>query len=234
MTDLAPAPIDVPAPVEVTPAVVEVLRALRARIELGELLPGEQLRQDVLAAGLGVSRAPIREALRILEHDGIAAHEPNRGYFVARHDADELRQLHRMLELLEGELCARLPWPDVDVLEELRARNAELDAVADLPDPAPAIAANRRFHESLLDRSPDRLLRTELARLWGLAAPTIALGLRDPEARARAVDDHGRILDALSDRKRLVLLRAVEAHRGDEGRHLDASLLPPALTARRG
>ncbi len=211
------------------PAVGPVLAAVRARIELGDLLPGEQLRQDDLADALGVSRAPVREALRVLESDGVVEHRPHRGYFVARRTAEELRQVYRMLELLEGELCRRLVWPDEAGLAHLRACHEDLGAVVDLPDPAPAVALNRRFHEALFACSPDGLVQAEVARLWALAGPAIALHLVEPADRARTVAQHEAIVDAVADRRRLALLRAVEAHRADEARALDASLLPASL-----
>src|ERR1700721_4012671 len=67
------------------------------------VLPGEKIRQVELADRIGVSRSPLREALRTLESEGVVAYEINRGYVVAKLDDDDLGQIHRMRTLLGDE-----------------------------------------------------------------------------------------------------------------------------------
>ena len=69
-----------------------------------QLAPGTQIRQVELAAQLGLSRSPLRQALSALETEGLVTHEQQRGYFVARMSVDHLSQIYRMRELLETEL----------------------------------------------------------------------------------------------------------------------------------
>jgi len=79
-------------------------RELRRRIMTGELADGMPLRQDALAAELGVSRNPIREALGRLESEGLVASIAYRGYVVTALSADEIRELFELRSLLEPEL----------------------------------------------------------------------------------------------------------------------------------
>ena len=81
----------------------QVLRALRSLIASGTLEPGQQVVQDALAAQLGVSRVPLREALKVLEGEGQVVYHPHRGYFVAELSAADLSEVYRIRQLLEDE-----------------------------------------------------------------------------------------------------------------------------------
>ncbi|HJY60431.1 MAG TPA: GntR family transcriptional regulator, partial [Streptosporangiaceae bacterium] len=83
---------------------LEAAAQIRGLIIDRVLLPGEKIRQVELAERIGVSRSPLREALRTLESEGVVAYEINRGYVVAKLDDDDLAQIHRMRTLLEDEL----------------------------------------------------------------------------------------------------------------------------------
>ena len=93
--------------------------AIREAIRTGEVLPGEHIRQEVWANRLTVSRLPIREALGILAADATVDHDPNRGYFVAKRDTDEIAQLYRLRELVEPEVILTINCPDDDTLAAL-------------------------------------------------------------------------------------------------------------------
>ncbi|MBL8582662.1 MAG: GntR family transcriptional regulator, partial [Rhizobiaceae bacterium] len=84
-----------------------VLYELRRRIVSGEFEPGSQILQDALAEELGVSRVPVREALRTLEGEGQVSYEPHRGYFVVELDLNELVEIYRLRDLLEPEATAK-------------------------------------------------------------------------------------------------------------------------------
>lgn len=73
-----------------------VLTELRRAIVSGQLRPGAAIRQDTLAESLGVSRVPLREALKILEGEGQVTYRPHRGYFVADLSYDDLREVYRI------------------------------------------------------------------------------------------------------------------------------------------
>src|SRR6266700_1497773 len=98
------------------------------------LLPGEKILQVELAERIGVSRSPLREALRTLESEGVVAYEINRGYVVARLGDDDLAQIYRMRELLEDELLRTVQRPSAEVLAELKDLNDKMIVAIDERD----------------------------------------------------------------------------------------------------
>jgi DNA-binding GntR family transcriptional regulator len=78
-----------------------VLETLREAILDGVLPPGARLRQEELAAAFGTSRIPVREALRMLEYEGLAVSEPHRGFTVTELDADEIEEIYDLRTILE-------------------------------------------------------------------------------------------------------------------------------------
>ena len=103
-----------------------VPETLRRAIAEGLLPPGTRLRQEDLATTFGISRIPVREALRVLEHDGLARSERNRGYTVTTLDPDQIEDIYDLRIVLECE-AVRLAVPlltqaDVDELQRLHDR----------------------------------------------------------------------------------------------------------------
>lgn len=168
--------------------------ALREEIADGRIPPGAPLRQEELAARFAVSRIPVREALRLLEADGIVSIFPNRGAFVVRLSADEIREIIDLRVLLEGDLIRRA----VPVLTgvDLKAIEAAAETAARAADTPDWIETDRRFHDALYLPAgrPRHLalvhgLRTAVARY---AAPCGQL----PARRKSWLDDHARLVAA--------------------------------------
>jgi DNA-binding GntR family transcriptional regulator len=84
-----------------------IVSALRADILSGAIAPGTMLRQVALAERFGVSRIPVRDALRSLEVEGLVTVEPNRGASVIRFTVPDLREIYDLRRLLEGDLMLR-------------------------------------------------------------------------------------------------------------------------------
>src|SRR5690348_3005760 len=83
------------------------VEAIRERILSGAYVEGEQLRQDALAAELGVSRIPVREALRQLEAEGLVTFSPHRGAVVSSFSVTEIEELFDLRAMLESDLLRR-------------------------------------------------------------------------------------------------------------------------------
>ena len=83
-----------------------VLAEIRRLIVSGELAPGAPVRQEAVAERLGVSRVPVREALKVLEGEGHVVYAAHRGYVVAELSVDDLTEVYRLRELLEAALSA--------------------------------------------------------------------------------------------------------------------------------
>jgi DNA-binding GntR family transcriptional regulator len=100
-----------------------VLETLREAILDGILPPGARLRQEDLAAAFDTSRIPVREALRVLEYEGLARSEPHRGFTVTALDADQIEEIYELRTVLESHAVRLaiplLTQPDLDELQHL-------------------------------------------------------------------------------------------------------------------
>ena len=163
----------------------------------GSLSPGEQIRQQEMAELLGVSRVPLREALNVLADQGLLQHQPHSGYFDSKRSSEEIRQIRRMLELLETELIATIQWPDAATVSLLRDMNQQMRAATAAHDWIGLMQLNRAFHFRIFGLSPEKLILDEVQRLWALAEPLIALKLANPQAAARTIEEHDALVDAI-------------------------------------
>lgn len=187
-------------------------RRLLEDIRGGTLLPGARLRETDLADRLGISRTPVREAIRQLEADGLVIHLPRQGATIRSLDHAEVVELYEMRAVLEGtaaRLAARAA-SDIE-LAELAALNAELAATPAGPQ---AREVNRQFHRSLLDAARNRFL---LKSMSALQKTLLILGpttLADPDRAMAAVAEHAAVLAALEARDGAGAEAAMRAHVG--------------------
>lgn len=191
-----------------------VLEELRRAITSGELRPGDQIRQDALAARLDVSRVPLREALKSLEAEGLVVHHVHRGYFVAELSLADLEEIYRIRELLEGEAVrsavARADEGLLDAVEELQRAVEEAAESGDVTEMA---AANRRFHFALIEASGmPRLIRL-VATLWDSTDAYRSLYYAEAGHRDLAVREHRAVIAALRDGDADTAVRRLDEHR---------------------
>lgn len=208
-----------------------IVLELRRRILHGQLLPGEQLRQEELAKELSVSRVPLREALLILSHQGLLNHKRNVGFIVAKRSLAELQQLQRLLAFLESELEVNLSWPTETELLSLLDLNARMAELVDVDDWTELLDLNHEFHMQLWRLSGLNLFIAEIERIWSLADAYISQTYALRKNRLAAVEHHRAILTALGARDRTALLKATSDHRhhsNDEGFGVFRLLLPDA------
>lgn len=173
-------------------------RRLLDEISCGELLPGARLRETELAERLGVSRTPVREAIRQMEADGLVVHVPRQGATIRELDYSEVMELYEMRAVLEG-TAARLAARAASGIEldELAALNDELAAA---PGPTEAYQLNRQFHMTLLDAAKNRYL---IKSVNALQKTLLILGpttLLEPARAQQAVAEHRDLLVALKNR----------------------------------
>jgi DNA-binding GntR family transcriptional regulator len=203
-----------PADTEPLQLTLQAAAQIRGLIIDRVLLPGEKIRQVELAERIGVSRSPLREALRTLESEGVVTYEINRGYVVAKLDDDDLGQIHRMRTLLEDELLRSVKRPDAAVLSDLKDLNEKMMVAIDERNIAEVLRYNREFHFTIFDLSPLNQFLREVHRLWQISEGySAAWWWRQPEARKRINVEHKAIISALRkfDLDRLVEICA--AHR---------------------
>jgi DNA-binding GntR family transcriptional regulator len=170
-----------------------VTERLRAAILAGQLAPGDRLQQDEIAQQLQVSRMPVREALRILQSEGLIELRPHRGAVVVSlrpEDIAEVFEIRGMLEARAAALAAPRLTPDD--LRRLRAIFEEMDRAAQ--DEKRWLALNRDFHMAIYPASGWPRLVALIEAQRNLVQPYIraALSLLDRTTTARA--EHEQIL----------------------------------------
>jgi DNA-binding GntR family transcriptional regulator len=173
-----------------------IFEVIRERIVEGKLPDREPVRQDALAAELGVSKIPLREALARLEHEGLLTSQANRGWFVRPMSADQAEEIY-LLRLATEPVAAAFSCgraTDEDKQAAIKAFE-RLDAAAhdNLNDVA---VRNREFHVALV-RPGGRLLTTQLVERLEVLAERYVLAHLEPAGRGdRAHEEHQALLDA--------------------------------------
>jgi DNA-binding GntR family transcriptional regulator len=203
-----------------------VLAHLRDEILQNRLPAGTELQESVLATQLGVSRAPVREALGRLATEGLVVVRPRRGAVVRELSKDDFLEAYQVREALEA-MAARLATfrLDDDSLARLEELTSKMEAHAEREEVDAFFEANAAFHAALVDASGNRRLRELYAQLVGqmnryrrrsLAlrgnlhqsvaehrAILAALAGRDADRAGRLVGDHIRVpqqrLEALTE-----------------------------------
>jgi len=187
---------------------------LRWLIVSGALAPGARVNQEDVAAEVGLSVAPVREALRVLEQEGQLTYLPRRGYFVTELRIADLEEIYELRALLE-ERAARhaLPGLDDEAIARIEQAAAECAEAAGRGDVAAELAANRRFHFGIVE-APDRPHALRVIRLlWDSTEAYRAMYYNSPEERRASLAAHDRILDAIRARDPETLVAELAAHR---------------------
>lgn len=165
-----------------------VAEQLRRAILRGELVPGEHVRQPIWADRLGVSRAVLREAFKILTGQRLLRHSPHSGYFVAKLSASEMTQLYRIRMFVEEQILRTIRWPSREEIATLAEVATRYRAILMTGDITTAMDCWRDYTKTLFDLSPLEFTVSEAMRLWEMAAPYRVVGLtvqllQDPKLR---------------------------------------------------
>ena len=208
---------------------------MRSTILRGELLPGEHVRQEDWAERLGVSRVPVREALKMLAAEQLLVHDPHRGYFVTRMQPSDMEQIYRIRQFLEPEILRSIRWPTEAELQRVRAADEACVQAMRRGDLAEALTQEQDFYFSIYDLSPLSFMVNEVKRLWSIADPyrTAAFAgmmVTDPNVE-RLSNAHARILAALVDHDAEDIVDQVVTGRARVVQYVrgnDAALMPRA------
>ena len=194
-------------------AVDRALGSLRRMIFEGQLLPGTPVRQAAVAEHLGMSRVPVREALKLLEGDGVLVYELNVGFRVAELSPTDIGQIYLMRRLLETELLSRMPRQHEQDMTEFELLNRKMAAANKLGDLAEFMRLNRRFHFAMFDRCGLPLVVAKVAELWDLAAPYNAMYGSSTKIRTQVVGEHVGLINALRNGDNADLVAKMNGHR---------------------
>jgi len=195
-----------------------VVQSLRQAILHGEMAPGERFTQAHLAEKLGVSRQPVREAVRELEAEGLLEQEPRGQVFVKKANQAEIREIYMIRALLEGkaaELAAEhLEEPDIEKLEDL---NRSMAIAIEERKGEEYFRLNGEFHAVIHEASRSPYLVKLLRQVWVRfrVNPPIFL----PARVTLSADEHRRIVRALKSkdaRRASVLMHEHVIRSGDD------------------
>ena len=176
-----------------------VVDLLRDAILGGELVPGERIVESRIARQLGISQAPVREALAVLERQGLVVKVHHRGTFVSRLHGRELRELFTLRSVLDAfsaRLAAeRASRDDIRKLNGMLQAMREAEAAGDL---ASLTDAHLQLHEAIYRMSGHELL----AEIFAVIHPRMALALTFAEnlfsAEGREAECHVPLIEALA------------------------------------
>jgi DNA-binding GntR family transcriptional regulator len=184
------------------PLAEQAREALRTAILDGSIRPGERITIEQLAAELGVSRTPVREALKALEQDGLVHLIPHRGAVVEPVAREELHRRYTIRAMLEGYAAELACKADAaGIADALEANCDELEALAAAAKPEDSAATrrlsqlNQEFHAVIRDGAGSRTLVRLLASLRNPVAYTNA-HWSDPHRRRASIVIHREIASA--------------------------------------
>lgn len=179
----------------------------------GTLLPGEKIPEQELSKQFGVSRTPLREALKVLAAEGLVALSMNRGAWVTPVSQDELEELFPVmaaLEVLSGKLaCERITDAELEVIASLHNDMVKAFEKRELTD---YFTANQNIHEAILKAAHNRTLEQQHHQLSARMRRARYLADMTEDRWTKSMTEHNEILRALMDRDGDKLGHVLETH----------------------
>jgi len=185
----------------------DVAERLRQQIFSRQLEPGSWIDEMKLAAEYGISRTPLREALKVLAVEGLVTMKVRRGAYVTEMSSDDVRQVYHLLGLLESDAAAQV------ALQASDAQRAELQRLHDRLEKQVRqrdafFAANEQFHMALLEMAGNRWAAQMVADLRKVMKLN----------RHHSLFKQGRLADSLAEHR--ALMQAIAARDGEAARRL--------------
>jgi DNA-binding GntR family transcriptional regulator len=190
-----------------------VFNTLREAILKGELKPGERLMELQLAAKLGVSRTPIREAIRMLEQEGLAVTIPRKGAEVAKMTEKDMEDVLQIREVLD-ELAASIACEQItaEEMEELKSTMHEFEMSTRTGDVKRIAEADVRFHDIIYQATRNPKLVNILSNLREQMYRYRVEYLKDERNYPILMKEHNEIVEGLSVKKKEQVIAAMHKH----------------------
>jgi DNA-binding GntR family transcriptional regulator len=204
---------------------------LKSMIIERQLLPGDKIPQEKLAEDLGISRTPLINALKFLEHEKLVQSIPRRGFFVRLFDKAEMISIFELRELLEG-LSARRACQNITdrEIDQLKGFFRQFAGIKDITDIKAYAREDRRFHNMLTGIGAKEFLKSilETYNIISFSYQTVlSEGLvRSPN---ETIHEHLAIIEAISNRDVDSAERLMRRHLSNS-----AAVLRQSLKAERG
>ena len=178
----------------------KVYHRIRENILLRKYKAGEELRETAIAKELGVSRTPVREAIRQLELEGLVTVVPNKGAYAEVITAQDVEDIYRMRARLEG-LCARMAcsritkeqldeMEEVLILSKFHEKKGNLDQLVEL---------DNRFHEILFQACQSKMLMHQLTNLHQYVTSVRKASLSMEKRAQKSTIEHENIMKAIQE-----------------------------------
>lgn len=191
----------------------EVAERLRALIQSGEMRPREKLNESALAKRFGISRTPLREAIKILSSEGLLELLPNRGAQVACISQQEIENAIEVIAALErvaGELlCQNATDEELAAIEALHEEMAIAYREGDAPR---YFELNEKIHKALMASSHNAVLEGVYTSLSSRVQRARFAAHKTPEQWTRAMNDHHRMIELMRERNGEELGKLLRAH----------------------
>jgi DNA-binding GntR family transcriptional regulator len=189
----------------------DVARFVRKRIFDGSYAAGSYIRMDQLAAELGISVTPVREALFALRAEGLITQQPRRGFVVLPVTGRDLADVANIQAYVGGELAARAATNITDVqLRELKYIQAELEEAYTVDDHEKTVRLNHEFHRAINVAADSPKLAQLMSQITRYAPESVFPTIEGwPE---QSMKDHRRILSALKKRDDKLARAAMSEH----------------------
>lgn len=215
----------------------QIAERIYAAIVGGDYPPGERIREEELSRSFGVSRGPVREALRLLERDSVVRVVANRGAHVTPLSAQELNDIFEIRRVLAGAMVRRLGNADPELLARFGEQVRELERVAGAADQAAYVAVSVELSLTLAQASGNERLAEIMRSLARQSWRYTQLALKDTRRRRESVRNWRALFEALSHGQSEVAGQAmeklVEDARIGAVRLLEAEGVSPPAGARR-
>lgn len=180
-----------------------VFQNIRENIINGVYKENEELRENTIAKELGVSRTPVREALRQLELEGLVKIVPNRGAFVQGITGKDVKDIYAIRSMLEG-LCARwatehITEEQIDELEEIILLS-EFHLKRDKEQSQQVTELDGKFHDILYEASNSRILKHVLSDFHKYVKMARKASVTDKVRAEKSIEEHKSILKAIKNK----------------------------------
>jgi DNA-binding GntR family transcriptional regulator len=193
------------------PLYLRVAERLRERIVAHTLAPGSWIDEQALTAEWGISRTPLREALKVLAGEGLVTMKPRRGAYVTEVSERDLSEVYHLLSLLESDAAAVVAEQASDeAIAELAALHQQLETT--VADRDAFFAANEHFHMRLLDIAGNRWRNQMVADLRKVMKLYRHHSLFKQGRLEASLKEHRRIMAALKSRKPDLVRQLMQQH----------------------